>query len=225
MSDPESGGGATAPAVDLLGSRPQRRRLALWSVGLVVVLTIGVGAVFGARLGQDATLVDSPLIGTPAPARSLPLLEGPGSLSLADLRGQVVLVNFWASRCVPCRQEHPALLATSQAYQDAGVTVVAVSYQDQTGAATAFLDELGRGRPPGYRYLTDPGSAAALDFGVFGIPETFIIDRRGIIVGKITGAVTFPVLAGVLDEVLAGRQPQSRTVGPVQPGLPGEGSG
>lgn len=200
------------------GRRPRPSRARAWRVGLVVVLTVTAGAVFGSRLGEDPSLVDSPLIGAPAPTRPLPLLEGGGSLSLADLRGRVVLVNFWASWCGPCRQEHPALLAVSEAYRDAGVTVVGVSYQDEPTAATAFLDELGRGAAPGYRYVTDPESGLAIDLGVFGIPETFVLDRQGTVVGKITGAATFPALAAAVEEALAGRRPPPATIGTVQPG-------
>ena len=192
----------------------------MWAAGLVAVLTIGVGALFGNRLDADPALVRSPLIGRPAPARALPLLDGGGTLSLADLRGQVVLVNFWASWCGPCRQEHPDLLAAAKTYADAGVTVVGVSYQDEPRAATALLDELGRGEAPGYRYVTDPGSSAAVDFGVFGIPETFVVDREGTIVGKMTGATSFPVLAAAIDEVLAGRRPPSSILGTLQPAAP-----
>lgn len=182
----------------------------------VVVVTVGLGAIFGARLNRDSTLVDTPLIGQPAPVRRMPYLEKDGTLSLKDLRGRVVVVNFWASWCVPCREEHPVLTATSSAYQKAGVTFLGVVYQDRSASASGFLDELGRGK--GYRYVTDPQSRLAIDFGVFGVPETFFVDRTGRIVAKITGPSTLPMLAGVLDDILAGRDPNAYTkTGPVQP--------
>lgn len=181
----------------------------------VVVAALLIGAAFGSRLNRDPTLVKSPLIGTPAATRALPYLEQPGQLSLVDLRGRVVVVNFWASWCVACRQEHSTLMAAAAAYAAAGVTFVGVVYQDRTSSARAFLDELGRGQ--GYRYVTDPGSRLALDFGVFGVPETFLLDRDGIIVGKITGASTYPLLAGAIEAVLAGQRPGATTNGPVQP--------
>lgn len=222
MTGPGTGEPGRVTADEVLGRRP-RRRLARWGAGLVLALVVATGAVFGSRIGLDPRLVDSPLIGTPAPTRAVPLLEEPGGLSLGDLRGRVVVVNFWASWCVPCRQEHPALLAAAAAYRDAGVTVVGVSYQDRPEAAVGFLDELGRGQAPGYRYVTDPGSALAVGFGVFGIPETFLVDRDGVVVGKITGAVSLPVLAGAVDEVLAGRAPGSRAAGAAQPAPPDAG--
>lgn len=200
----------------LAPSPPRRRRVLRLAAVVVAVAAIGIGAVFGSRLTSDPTLVDSPLIGRPAPEVVLPALEGPGTVSLADLRGQIVVVNFWASWCVACREEHPALLGAAEQYRDAGVTVVGIDYQDSHAAAVAFLDEMGRGGE-NYRYVTDPGSRAALDFGVFGIPETFVLDREGTIVAKITGASTYPLLAGTLDAVLAGQQPESRRVAPVQP--------
>ncbi|WP_219418037.1 TlpA family protein disulfide reductase [Pseudonocardia nigra] len=207
---------------DLLAPKPPRRRsrrfrLLAVAAAVVVLGAVGVGAVFGSRLGTDPTLVDSPLIGQPAPAVTLPYLEAEGTLSLSELRGQVVVVNFWASWCVACREEHPALLATAAQYRDAGVVLVGIDYQDSQAAAQAFLDEMGRGGE-NYRYVTDPGSRAALEFGVFGVPETFVLDRSGTIVAKITGPSTYPLLAGAIDAVLAGQRPESRTGGPVQPG-------
>ncbi|MFC7339898.1 TlpA family protein disulfide reductase [Saccharopolyspora griseoalba] len=175
------------------------------------MITIGIGAAFGSRIGEDPNVVDSPLIGKPAPEVRVPELERPGSLSLSELRGQIVVVNFWASWCVACRDEHPALTAAATNYRDRGVTFVGVDHQDQRAAAIRFLDELGRG--DGYRYVTDPGSELSVAFGVFGIPETFFIDRNGTVVAKISGASNYELLARTLDDVLAGREPTSRTEG------------
>lgn len=197
--------------------RSRRWRPVRWVALAVAVMTIGVGAVFGSRLGQDPALVDSPLIGTPAPEATLPNLEGGGSVSLADLRGQIVVVNFWASWCVPCREEHPALVSTANNYQPKGVVFVGVNYQDQRGSAVDFLDELGRADPAAYHYVTDPGSKLALDLGVFGVPETFFIDREGTIVGKVTGPSTYRLLSTALDDIIAGHEPASHPDGSVQP--------
>lgn len=197
---------------------PTKARKTRWvRIGALslVVLAIGGGAVFGYSLDRDSNLVETPLIGTSAPTREVPRLERRDSLSLADLRGQIVVVNFWASWCVPCREEHPALVAAASAYQDAGVRFVGVVYQDRESSAVRFLDELGRGE--GYIYATDPQARLALDFGVFGIPETFFIDRQGRIAAKITGASTLPLLASVLDDMVAGDAPRPNSnTGPVQ---------
>ncbi|SFB62688.1 cytochrome c biogenesis protein CcmG, thiol:disulfide interchange protein DsbE [Amycolatopsis marina] len=195
----------------------RRWRLVRWIAIAVVVVAIGVGSIFGSQLGEDPTLVDSPLIGKPAPTATMPNLEGEGSLSLADLHGQVVVVNFWASWCVACREEHAALVSAANNYREASAVFVGVNYQDQRGSAIAFLDEMGRGDPSAYRYVTDPDSRIALDFGVFGVPETFFLDRTGTVVAKITGPVTYPLLSGTLDAILAGHTPRSHTEGPVQP--------
>lgn len=203
--------------------RRRRRRTWRWIALAVVVIAIAVGAVFGSRIGKDPTLVDSPLIGKPAPAERLPNLEGGGALSLQRLRGKVVVVNFWASWCVECRKEQPTLVAAANAYGPSGVVFVGIDYQDSKTSATAFLDKLGRGKPSFYRYVTDPGSQAAVDFGVFGVPETFIIDRKGTIVAKITGRAGPRLLAGALDDTLAGRTPRSVTAGKTA-SAPGQGA-
>lgn len=195
--------------------QPRYRWMRLIAV-LVAVVAIGAGAVFGSTLDRDPNLVDTPLIGTSAPAREVPYLEEAGMFSLHELRGDIIVVNFWASWCVACREEHPALLAAASAYADAGVTFVGVAYQDQKSSAVEFLDEMGRGKD--YIYLADPRSRLAIDFGVFGVPETFFIDRQGRIAAKITGASTLPLLSAVLNDMVAGNSPSRQTkTGPVQP--------
>lgn len=211
---------ATRPESDVVGAPRAGRgsRLLVGVAVVIAVLAIGIGAVFGARLGKDPTLVDTPLIGTPAPDRQVPYLERTGSMDLSQFRGQVVVINFWASWCVACRKEHPDLLAAANAYRDRGVTFVGVVYQDRKATATAFLDEMGRGGT-NYRYVADPGSRIAIDFGVFGVPETFFIDRDGKIAAKITGASTFPLLSGTIDALLANRPPDPEVnTGPVKSG-------
>lgn len=195
--------------------RPRRWRIIRWVGAGVTVLAVGIGAVLGSQLGKDPSLVNSPLLGHPAPSERLPYLEHGGTLSLQSLRGRVVVVNFWASWCVACRDEQPTLAAAATAYQGRGVTFVGIDYQDQHSTAVSFLNELGRGT--GYQYVTDPDSKAAIDFGVFGVPETFFLDRTGTIIAKITGATSAPLLADTLNALIAGRTPQSRTGGPVQP--------
>ena len=199
------------------GAHPRRTRRVRWTALAVAATAVVIAGIVGSRLGTDPTLVASPLLGKPAPVERLPYLERPGTLALADLRGRVVVVNFWASWCVACREEHPALLAAAAAYHDQGVRFVGVDYQDQRAQAIRFLDEMGRGQDD-YDYVVDRDSRAALDFGVFGVPETFFIDRGGIVVAKITGKSSFPLLEATLDQILAGKTPQSRKTGVVQPG-------
>ena len=191
---------------------PRRPRWLWWTVGTVAVVAILVGAAFGARFGMDPSTVDSPMIGQPIPDVALPRLEGDGEVSLRDVDAEVLVVNFWASWCVPCRNEHDDLLAAATRYEDDGVRFLGIVYQDQNDRAIGFLDELGRG----YDHLVDPGSTAALEFGVFGIPETYVIDDDGVIRAKIVGESDLDLLSRTIEDVLAGRQPGTQTVGDTQ---------
>ena len=115
-----------------------------------------------------------------APDFSLTLLDGadqgrPSEISLADLRGQVVVLNFWASWCSPCRREAPALQRVWEAYQDRGVVFVGLTYHDVEGASLAFIKEYGIT----YANGVDEMGRISRDYGVTAVPETFIIDREG----------------------------------------------
>jgi len=187
---------------------PQPRpRLRTWLVtgGVAVVLGL-LALVFVPRFGKNIRLEaagDSPLIGDAVSAMRLEYLDGTGSVSFADLRGQIVVVNFWASWCVPnCVEEHPVLLAAQAAYRESGVQFVGISIDNSLEAANGFLDELGRGE--GYLYVWNPEERAAVEFGLFGTPETFFVDRGGRIVDKIAGPVDSISLAEALDQILAG---------------------
>ena len=200
------------------GGSPPKRRWGLWLAMLSVVsFAVVLGVVFGSRFGKDPRLVESPLIGKPSPDAVLPFLEQEGELSLSELRGQIVVLNFWASWCVGCRLEHDDLLATANAYRNEGVQFVGVVFQDERNDAIAFLDELGRGYPN----VVDVGSRLGVEFGVYGIPETFFIDRDGTVVAKISGESTVNALSAILDDILAGRTPGSLETGPLQP-APGD---
>ena len=191
----------------------------LW-ISLVAIF-VGVGAlviVFSSRFGVDPRLVDSPLVGQPVPPLTLEVLEQGRSSglsadedvewpdALADLRGSVLVINFWASWCFPCRGEHPALTAVARDYEDRGVRMVGVAYDDAVADAVDFLDQLGWGGA-NYRYVLDPNLRGAVEYGVFGIPETYFVNADGIIVGKIQGAVTSSSLRSVLEQILAGVDP------------------
>lgn len=195
------------------GSRRSGLHLRM-AAGVAIVGTLVLAVVLASRFGVDPTLVASPLIGEPAPQVVLPRLDSEGELDLAELRGQVVVVNFWASWCVACRAEHDDLVATASAFQERGVTFVGIVYQDNPIAAMRFLDELGWG--DNYEYVFDPGSRVAISFGVFGVPETFFIDPEGVVVGKITGESNATLLGTALDQILAGEQPGEHTAGTVQ---------
>ena len=202
---------ATKPHPGGFGIRSWSRMVkAAVLIGTLFVLALVFA--LAVRFGNDPRRVDSPLIGKPAPTADLPYLERDGSLSIADLRGNIVVVNFWASWCVACRAEHDDLMWAARAYADEGVVFVGVDFQDETEDAIAFLDEMGRG----YDNVVDPESRFSIEFGVYGIPETFFIDADGNVAAKITGESNTMILAETLDEMLAGGAPESKTQGTTQ---------
>jgi cytochrome c biogenesis protein CcmG, thiol:disulfide interchange protein DsbE len=140
---------------------------------LVVLFAIG--------LTRDPTKVPSPLIGQAAPAFALPTPEG-GTLAAADLAGPV-LVNFWASWCTPCLQEHPLLMELARS----GVAIVGINYKDEPQAAAQWLARHGN---PFSRIARDVDGRAGLDWGVYGVPETFVLDAAGVIRHKHIGPLT-----------------------------------
>lgn len=186
-------------------ANPKQNRK-VWVTVLSIVATVALVAwVFSSRFGVDPRLVDSPLVGGPMPDLTLNYLEQEGALTFSDLKGEILVVNFWASWCFPCRLEHPALTSAASAYADQGVHFVGISYQDKAEAATRFLDELGRG--DNYSYVKDDDSRAIVELGVFGVPETFFVDANGIIRGRVQGEVTAVILGNAIEDLLAGRTP------------------
>lgn len=181
-------------------------------LGVGVALGTAIFAVvLASRFGTDPGLVPSPLIGEPAPDFSLPTLDGRSTVSLSDLEGEIVVVNFFASWCLQCRAEHDDLVATSEAFSDRGVTFVQIAYQESPTQSLGYLQEWGMTEAA--RYLADPGSRAAIAYGVFGIPETFFIDVDGVVVGKIVGESNAFILGATLDSILAGERPGQRVTG------------
>jgi cytochrome c biogenesis protein CcmG/thiol:disulfide interchange protein DsbE len=129
----------------------------------------------------------------------LPLFDG-GVLRLDQLRGKVVLLNFWASWCVPCREEARDLEAAWHTYKTQDVIFIGVNIQDKEPDARAFLDEFGITYPNGI----DHGSKIAIDYGVYGVPETFFIDRNGRITYKHIGALGTGLIARKIDQTIRG---------------------
>ena len=193
---------------------PVTGRVLRWMGLGVVGATVVLAVVLASRFGSDPGLVDSPLLGEPAPEFDLADLDGSGGLALTDLRGDVVVVNFFASWCLECREEHADLVATADSFADQGVTFVQIAYQESTAESLAYLDEVGRSAAT--RYLADPGSRAAIAYGVFGIPETFFIDPDGIVVGKIIGEADALILGGTIDAIKAGERPGQQITGDTQ---------
>jgi cytochrome c biogenesis protein CcmG/thiol:disulfide interchange protein DsbE len=143
--------------------------------------------------------IPSPLIGRPAAKFTLTSFAG-APISLGEYRGRVVLLNFWASWCVPaCYDEAPTLERTWRAYKDRGVAVLGIDVQDKEEPARKFLAQFGHTFPN----APDPGGRVAVDYGVYGVPETFFIDRQGRVRFKQVGALTDAVARERLETLLA----------------------
>jgi len=150
---------------------------------LPLVALVGLLAVFALNINRDPSLVQSVLINKPAPSFTLPAVAGlpvPGFDS-ARLRGQVSVVNVFASWCIPCRDEHPVLEALKQ---ETGVLLLGINQKDAPDNAAAFLAQLGN---PYDAVGADADGRASIDWGVYGVPETFIVDAKGVIRFKHTG--------------------------------------
>lgn len=166
---------------------------------------LGVGAAMMAPLvwvlwsgfGADPHLVSNALEGRPAPVFSLDSIDGQ-HVALADFAGSPLVVNFWATWCQPCALEHPILLEGARRYGPRGVTFLGVLYDDDADKARAFVKRKGQAFPQ----LIDPGNHTAIDYGVVGVPETFVIDQKGQIVHKFTGPVNMEDLVVSLEALL-----------------------
>ena len=161
------------------------------------VLLIAVMAVVAVGFTRDPGRIESPLIGRTAPEFRLAALDGM-TIDLADLRGRPVVLNFWASWCIPCRDEAPLLTSAAERYASRNVAFVGVVYQDGAASAQAFVDRYAIDYPS----LLDPNGRTALDYGVYGIPETYFIGSDGTIRAKQIGPLDAASLERQIDEAL-----------------------
>lgn len=158
---------------------PSLRFLLPLGVFAALVILLGIG------LKLDPREVPSPLIGKAAPHFVLPRLHDPRqTFSESDMRGKVWLLNVWASWCVSCRDEHRELIALAQT---GAVPIVGLNYKDEREAGIAWLARLGN---PYYLSAYDVDGRVGIDYGVYGVPETYLIDKRGVIRYKRIGVVT-----------------------------------
>ncbi len=163
---------------------------ARYALALLPLLLFGGFALIAGKMlhdqdvnGLDISAIPSALIGAKAPALSLPPLEGSNLPALTDaaIKGKLTLVNVFASWCIPCRQEHPLLQELSK---DSRITVVGINYKDSRANALRFLGELGN---PFAAIGVDPNGKAVIDWGVYGIPESYLVGADGTILFKKVG--------------------------------------
>jgi len=150
-----------------------------------------------AGLSLNPREVPSPLIGKPAPAFALPRLDDPTqTVKREDLLGKVWVMNVWASWCAPCREEHPLVVAFAR---ERKVPVIGLNYKDRPGDARTWLQRLG---DPYAATLIDFDGKVGIDFGVYGVPETFVIDAQGVVRFKHVGVLTRQVISQKIEPLL-----------------------
>jgi cytochrome c biogenesis protein CcmG/thiol:disulfide interchange protein DsbE len=163
-----------------------KRLLPLIAFSLLALL-LGVGVLMNS--GKDTSAIPSPLIGKPAPAFSLPVLGEPSRLiTNADLRGAPYLLNVWGSWCPACRDEHPVITELAQSGR---IKVVGYDYKDEPEDALRWLEQFGN---PYALVIADQDGRAAFDWGIYGAPESFLVDAQGFVRWKFIGPMTDEVV-------------------------------
>ena len=170
-----------------------RRALLVLPVGIFLALLV----MLGWGLGRDPSILPSVLIGKPVPQFTLPPVQGRTlGLSNSDLKGEVSLVNVFASWCVACRQEHPVFMALHDAN---AVPIHGINYKDRPQDAAKWLDTMG---DPYTRTGADLDGRVAIDWGVYGVPETFVIDRQGRIAFRLVGPITLEIYRDTIEPLI-----------------------
>jgi cytochrome c biogenesis protein CcmG, thiol:disulfide interchange protein DsbE len=181
----------------------QRHRSTVFIVTLLagvlfIVLTRAVPSSPTVQARADATTPAAPLPDHPAPALALPALDG-STMTLADLNGQVVLINVWASWCVPCRVEMPAIQAAYDQYREQGFTVLAVNLQEDPTTVRAFMREFNLTFPA----LLDRDGQVSMAYRASALPSSYFIDRRGVVRTVYRGPMSRTVIDGTVQQLLA----------------------
>ena len=203
VTEPERGRGSSVepgPPPDLPRRRPHRARWAALAVAVPVALLV---AVLATRPEAGTRAARSPLLGKPAPELAGATVDGQ-RFELGERRGKWVLVNFFATWCVPCRQEHPELIRFAQSHEQAGdAEVVAVVYDDSVDAVRDYRRDEGGDWP----MVVDPKGRIALDWGVAGVPESYLVSPDGQVAAKVVGGVRVAALEDLLATVRGGASP------------------
>jgi len=178
----------------------QPRTIHWWQFMLVGILMF-MFILFAAGLGRDTKLLPSPLIGKPAFAFDIRKLGSKERIKLDDFKGKVLIMNYWASWCASCRDEHHVLLGGAKAYaNNKSIQFLGINHKDTDEAADSFLERMGRFPYPSG---VDAQGRLALEFGVYGMPETFFISKSGIVGAKHIGPLTAEILNAKIKQVEA----------------------
>lgn len=172
----------------------RRRVVTLGLVALGVAIVAGLST-FG--LSRDPSQLHSSLIGKTAPDFTLTTLDGQQRVHLAALKGQVVVINFWASWCAACRLEDPALASAWSRFRDRRVVFLGISFQDNVGSALTYAG----GHKLSWPLLADPDSRTGLAYGISGVPETIFVGADGRVQSKQVGPVTYELLATRIEQL------------------------
>ena len=185
-----------------------------WKRSFYATAAVGVPIIALLAYGMtvDPRSIPSPLPGRPAPLFSRAVFA-PGAdpslrmavgdtVRLIEHRGHVVVLNFWASWCLACRDEHASLSQVAELYASRGVRFVGMLYNDQPSNGVKWIGQMGG---QAYPSLADPGARVAIDYGLYGVPESCVVDQRGVIAHKFVGPVSVGQLSVVLDSVLSAR--------------------
>jgi len=189
----------TDVGIEPAAQRPARRRRPVrWVALCSLVVMLLVGVIFGLRIARGPIPARSAIIGQAAPRFDVRGLRG-GRVRSDDYAGQMYVVNFWASWCVPCRQEAPLLGSFAERWRGR-VALVGIDWNDTSGAATDFVDEFRLT----YTQGVDDGGTLAVSYGLTGVPETYLVTPDGVVAGGIIGAIGPNTLDDLVNQVVAG---------------------
>lgn len=176
-----------------------------WHIFLLAGL-LGLIALFYQGLWGNPSYIPPVIVHTQAPEIAAPEMYSGREISLNGLKGKVVVLNFWASWCQECKMEHASLLAINRRFQEnPNFTMLGINYQDKEGLAKQYLKTHGNN----FNHVMDKDGKISIDYGIYGVPETFVIDQKGIIryktIGPLIGATYTHVVEKVIEPLLSGR--------------------
>ncbi|HEY7624421.1 MAG TPA: redoxin domain-containing protein [Candidatus Limnocylindria bacterium] len=163
----------------------------------VVVALLGTVITLALAFRRDPHDIKTGTIGKPAPEFTLDRLDGSGKVALSDLAGKIVVVNFFASWCLPCTEENPALVRVYERYRTSDVVMLGVDYQESRDSGLAYATRMGMG----WATVADDDGRVALSYGVFGPPETFFIGADGVIAGRHIGPIDETTLVTAIEQL------------------------